>query len=105
VLSSTVAALDSGTKFLGVVGFYFLYQQFENAYLYPKVMRYSVDLPPLAVIVALSIGAALAGVLGALIAVPTAAVLGVLLDEYFVRFHTPGAIHESHERHHTIGAP
>jgi predicted PurR-regulated permease PerM len=105
VLSSTVAALDSGTKFLGVVAFYFLYQQFENAYLYPKVMRYSVDLPALAVIVALSIGAALAGVIGALIAVPTAAVLGVLLEEYFVRFHTPGVPHEGHEQHETLSLP
>src|SRR5258708_20496493 len=43
---------SSGTKFLGVVGFYFLYQQIENAYLYPKIMKYSVDLPPLAVIIA-----------------------------------------------------
>jgi predicted PurR-regulated permease PerM len=105
VLSSTVAALDSWTKFLGVVGFYFLYQQFENAYLYPKVMRYSVDLPALAVIVALSIGGALAGVLGALIAVPTAAVLGVLLEEYFVRFHNPGAPHEGREQHETLTLP
>jgi len=104
-LSSTVAALDSWPKFLGVVAFYFLYQQFENAYLYPKVMRYSVDLPPLAVIIALSLGAALAGVIGALIAVPTAAVLGVLLDEYFVRFHTPGPIAETHHHHETISLP
>jgi predicted PurR-regulated permease PerM len=105
VLSSTVAALDSWTKFFGVVGFYFLYQQFENAYLYPKVMRYSVDLPALAVIVALALGGALAGVLGALVAVPTAAVLGVLLDDYFVRFHTPGAPHNGHEHHETIAVP
>jgi len=37
-----------------------------------------------------------------LIAVPCAAVIGVLLDEYFVRFHTPGAAHESRERHETV---
>jgi predicted PurR-regulated permease PerM len=102
MLSSTVAALDSGTKFMAVVAFYFLYQQFENAYLYPKVMRYSVDLPPLAVIVALSLGAALAGVLGALIAVPCAAVVGVLLDEYFVRVHTPGTAPREEERHESV---
>jgi predicted PurR-regulated permease PerM len=104
VLSSTIAGLDSWAKFLGVVAFYFLYQQFENAYLYPKVMRYSVDLPPLSVIIALSLGAALAGVIGALVAVPTAAVLGVLLDEYFVRFHTP-VPKEGRERHQTIAVP
>jgi predicted PurR-regulated permease PerM len=86
VMSSTVALLDSWPKFFGVVAFYFLYQQIENAILLPKIMKYSVDLPPLAVIISLALGAALAGVVGALIAVPTAAVLGVLLDEYFVRF-------------------
>jgi predicted PurR-regulated permease PerM len=86
VMSSTVAALDSWPKFFGVVAFYFLYQQIENAILLPKIMKYSVDLPPLAVIISLAIGGSLAGVIGALIAVPTAAVLGVLLDEYFVRF-------------------
>lgn len=86
VMSSTVAALDSWPKLLGVMAFYFLYQQIENAILLPKIMKYSVDLPPLAVIISLALGAALAGVVGALIAVPTAAVLGVLLDEYFVRF-------------------
>jgi predicted PurR-regulated permease PerM len=103
VLSSAVAALDSWPKFFGVVAFYALYQQFENAYLYPKVMRYSVDLPPLAVIVALSLGYTLAGFVGALIAVPTAAVLGVLLDEYFVRVHTPGSTPP--ERRENIAVP
>lgn len=105
VLSSTVAALDSWPKFIGVVAFYFLYQQFENAYLYPKVMRYSVDLPPLAVIVALSLGGALAGVIGALIAVPTAAVLGVLLDEYIVRFRTPVVPPDGQLHRETIVVP
>jgi predicted PurR-regulated permease PerM len=85
VMSSAVAALDSWPKFIGVVAFYFLYQQVENAILIPRIMKFSVDLPGLAVLVSLAIGAALAGIVGALIAVPTAAVLGVLLEEYFVR--------------------
>ena len=86
VLSSTVAAMDSWSKLLGVVGFYFLYQQIENAILIPRIMKYSVDLPALSVIVSLIIGGAIAGVLGALIAVPTAGIIGVILDEYLVRF-------------------
>jgi len=92
-LSSTVAALDSWSKLLGVVGFYFLYQQIENAILIPRIMKYSVDLPALSVIVALIIGGAIAGVLGALIAVPTAGIIGVVLDEYLVRF-------RGHTKHH-----
>ena len=86
VLSSTVAAMDSWSKLLGVVGFYFLYQQIENAILIPRIMKYSVDLPALSVIISLIVGGAIAGVLGALIAVPTAGIVGVILDEYLVRF-------------------
>lgn len=100
VLSSSVAALDSWSKLLGVVGFYFLYQQIENAILIPRIMKYSVDLPALSVIVALIVGGAIAGVLGALIAVPTAGIIGVVLEEYLVRFrghtkHHPSAEHEA----------
>jgi predicted PurR-regulated permease PerM len=85
-VSSTVAALDSWAKLFGVVAFYFLYQQIENAILIPRIMKYSVDLPALTVIISLIIGGAIAGVLGALIAVPTAGIIGVVLDEYLVRF-------------------
>ncbi len=48
-------------------------------------MKSTLDLPPLAVIVALSLGGALAGVVGALVAVPTAAVIAVVLDEYVAK--------------------
>jgi predicted PurR-regulated permease PerM len=48
-------------------------------------MRTTVDLPPLAVIVSLIIGGTLAGIVGALVAVPTAALCAVLIDEYLVQ--------------------
>ena len=85
VLAAIIAAFDSWTKLAGVLLFFAVYQQVENAILTPRIMKLSVDLPPLAVIIALLIGGALAGVLGALIAVPTAALLAVLADEYLVR--------------------
>lgn len=84
VLASIVAAFDSWAKLAGVLLFFAIYQQFETAVLTPRIMKISVDLPPLAVIIALLIGGALAGVLGALIAVPTAALVAVLADEYLV---------------------
>ena len=96
-MAGTVAAFDSWTKFLGVGAFYFLYHQFENAVLTPKIMKYSVDLPALAVIVALTLGFALAGIIGALIAVPTAAIVAVILDDYLVKFRGPGGEHTHHE--------
>jgi predicted PurR-regulated permease PerM len=84
-----VAAVDSWTKVIGVFVFYAIYAQVENAYLLPRIMKSSVDLAGLAVIIAFLIGAAAAGVLGAIIAVPTAVLVAVLLDEYLV----------NHDRH------
>jgi predicted PurR-regulated permease PerM len=85
VLTALVAAFGSPAKLVGVLIFYLVYQQVENAFLTPRIMRYSVRLPPLAVVVALTMGGSIAGILGALIAVPTAALVGVLADEYLVK--------------------
>lgn len=84
-VASLVALFDSPTKLLFVLLFFIIYPQMETAFLTPRVMRTTVDLPPLAVIVALIIGGTLAGVVGALVAVPTAALCAVLIDEYLVQ--------------------
>ncbi len=44
-----------------------------------------MDLPGLAILVALLLGAALEGVVGAMVSVPTAVLVAVLVDEYLVR--------------------
>lgn len=85
VIASTVAALDSPERILGVVIFHAVYAQFESAFLQPRIMRSTVQLSPLAVIIALSLGGSLAGVLGALVSVPTAALVAVFADEYLVK--------------------
>lgn len=82
LLASITAGLDSWTKALGVLAFYVVYQQLENAFLTPRIMKETVGLPGLAVLVALSIGGALGGLLGALVAVPSAALIAVLTEEY-----------------------
>lgn len=84
-LAAIVAALDSWTKMFAVIAFYLIYVNIENAFLTPRIMRSSVDLMGLTILIALLCGTALAGVVGALVAVPTAALLSVLLDEYAVR--------------------
>ena len=84
VLAAAVAAIDSWAKAAGVLAFYALYQQVENAFLTPRIMKQLVGLPGLAVIIALSIGAAVAGFLGALVAVPSAALVSVIVREYMV---------------------
>lgn len=61
--------------------FFLAYQQFENYLIYPRVMGRTVDVPPALTIIAALIGAALMGVLGALLAIPTAAALSLILRE------------------------
>ncbi len=51
----------------------------------PRIMRSRVNLMGLSVLVALLAGTALAGVVGALVAIPTAALVAVLVDEYFIQ--------------------
>ena len=65
--------------------FYLIYQQVENYVIYPKVMSRTVDVPGSVTVIAALIGAALLGVIGALLAVPTAAALLLLTREVFVR--------------------
>ncbi len=83
-LALLAAAVDSWGRVLGVAIFYLIYVQVENSWLTPRIMKSSVDLPGLAILVALLIGSALAGVVGALVSVPTAALVAVLIDEYLV---------------------
>ncbi len=85
VVAGVVAVIDGWGKLAAVVAFYIIYQQVENAVLVPRIMKYTVDLPPLAIISALALGGTLAGVLGALIAVPSEALAAVLMDEYLVK--------------------
>jgi predicted PurR-regulated permease PerM len=85
VIASTVAALDSVEKVVGVIIFHAVYVQFESAFLSPRVMRSTLKLSPLAVIIALALGGSLAGVVGALVSVPTAALVAVFADEYLVK--------------------
>jgi predicted PurR-regulated permease PerM len=91
-LAMLVAAVDSWGKVLGVAIFYGIYAQVENGYLTPRIMKSSVDLAGLAVIVSFLIGGTFAGVLGAVIAVPSAVLVSVLLDEYFVHHDRHGEL-------------
>ena len=65
--------LDSPEKALAAALFFIVYQQFENFIIYPRVMSRSVDVPPMVAVIAALIGAALLGVVGALLAIPVAA--------------------------------
>ncbi len=85
ILVVLVAAIDSWGRVAGVLIFYAIYAQLETSYLTPRIMKTSVDLAGLAVIIALLLGSALAGVVGAMVSIPTAVLVAVLLDEYAVQ--------------------
>jgi predicted PurR-regulated permease PerM len=80
-----VAAVDSWTKVLGALIFYVIYAQVETSYLTPRIMQNRVNLPGLAILVALLMGSKLAGVVGAMVSVPTAVLVAVLVQEYLVK--------------------
>ena len=58
------------------------YQQFENHVIQPQVQKRTVNVQPFITIVAVLFGATLLGVLGALVAIPIAASIQILLREY-----------------------
>jgi predicted PurR-regulated permease PerM len=76
-----VALTVSPSMALGVGVFFLVQQQFENHLLVPKLMERQVGVSAVTVIIALLIGGSLLGIVGALLAVPTAAVLQVIFDE------------------------
>lgn len=78
----TVAFTVSAKTALFVLIFFVVQQQFENHVLVPKIMARQVGVSAVTVIVALLIGAELQGILGAVLAVPTAAVLQVIVSEF-----------------------
>ena len=70
---------------IACVIFYVVYQQVENYVIYPRVMSKSVDMPGAVTVIAALVGTALLGVVGALLAIPTAAAILMLTREVFVR--------------------
>ena len=76
-----VALTVSPGMALGVGVFFLAQQQFENHLLVPKLMERQVGVSAVTVIIALLVGGSLLGIVGALLAVPTAAVLQVIFDE------------------------
>ena len=86
VLSAIPAIAVAGTvslkKVLLVIVFFVVQQQIENHLLVPKVMERQVGVSAVTVIVALLIGGKLMGIAGAILAVPTAAILQVLFTEW-----------------------
>lgn len=80
---------------LGVTAFFFAQQQLENAVLVPKVMGQTVGLGAVTVITSLIIGGELLGIVGALLAVPTAAIVKVLVEELYLAEKQPDLVEKT----------
>jgi len=80
----TIGPLQAAIVLVALV----IYQQFESHLLLPRVYGQSLRLSPLAVIIALLVGGTLLGIVGALLALPMAAGIRVLIENY--RIELPG---------------
>ena len=78
-----LAFLHSTTAGIVAAVFYVVYQQFENHVLQVSVMSKTVDVNPLTVLVSVLIGVELFGFLGALLAIPIAGVLQVIVRNLY----------------------
>jgi predicted PurR-regulated permease PerM len=82
IIVGAVAFLHSIVAGIVVIVFFVVYQQVENHLLQPVVYGRTVQLSPLAVLIAVLIGAELAGVLGALAAIPVAGAIQVVIVDW-----------------------
>ncbi|MEU4211067.1 AI-2E family transporter [Streptomyces sp. NPDC026206] len=81
VVVSLVALSVSFPIALATAAFYVGFRLAEDYLIMPKAMSYAVDVHPIVTVVAVVIGGALLGVVGALIAIPVAVGIGIVLDE------------------------
>lgn len=84
VVSAIALATDVQTGIFCIL-FFVIYQQVENYLIYPRVMSKSVDIPGVVTVIAALVGATLLGVVGALLAIPTAAAILLLIREVFIK--------------------
>ncbi len=84
-LGAVIATAFAATQSLGLAlasgVFFTVYQQLENYLIYPRVMNRAVDVHPAAAVVAALIGGTLLGFAGALLAIPMAAAIQLVLAE------------------------
>jgi predicted PurR-regulated permease PerM len=86
ILVSTVVFVELGwVKGLIIVVFFVVYQQLENHVLQPVIYGRTVQLSPLVVLISVLIGAELAGILGALAAIPVAGMIQAVGREFLAK--------------------
>ncbi|MFI6686407.1 AI-2E family transporter [Streptomyces sp. NPDC050485] len=79
---SLVALSVSLPVALATAGFYIGFRVAEDYLIVPRVMKFAVDVHPLVTVVGVLIGGALLGVVGALVAIPAAVAIDLILEEH-----------------------
>jgi predicted PurR-regulated permease PerM len=87
ILIGIVAFIHSIPAGIIVIVFFIVYQQVENHVLQPVVYGRTVELSPLAVLISILIGAELAGIIGALGAIPVAGSIQVIVNDWLAHRH------------------
>jgi predicted PurR-regulated permease PerM len=82
IIVTLVALTSSVTAALVVLAFFVVYQQLENHLLQPIVYGRTVKLSPLAILVSVLVGAEVAGVIGALGAIPVAGTIQIVISDW-----------------------
>lgn len=83
VLAIIVAYGASGWQLaLAVAVFYVILQQLENVFLVPKIMQKALGLSPILIIIAVSVGSTVGGIMGAILAVPILTAIAVIVKEW-----------------------
>ncbi|MEO3810426.1 AI-2E family transporter [Sphaerisporangium sp. B11E5] len=80
-VATGVAFLTSWQAGIACLIFFVIYQQIENYVISPPIFKSSVDVPPIAAILGALIGGTLLGVVGALLGIPLAAALMLIVRE------------------------
>jgi predicted PurR-regulated permease PerM len=80
-LVALVALSVSVPVSLATLGFYIVFRWVEDYLLVPKIIGRAVDVPAITTLVAVLIGAGLLGIVGALVAIPVAAAIQLLIQE------------------------
>lgn len=81
IVALVALATVSGTAAIITIVYHIVYRLFEDYLLNPRVLRRTVDVKPVVTVLAVLIGGALLGIIGALIAVPTAAAIQLYVTE------------------------
>jgi len=85
ILVGLILALNSITAAVIFVIFFIVYQQIEANYVSPKIQSKRIDLSPLVILLSVTVGIYLFGILGGIVSIPTAGCIKVIVEDFFAR--------------------